>query len=100
MFESICIAKDDFVVGWTDFGRLAEALVFYQQVHVIADHETFGSLVRVCGSDIVLELCEMRNLRIHYSENMTGVGTHNISTSAERHGLVCIKGKNQNFQNH
>ena len=42
----------------------------------------------------------MGSLKIHYSENTTGVGTLDISTSAERHGLVTVKGQNQNFLNH
>jgi hypothetical protein len=42
----------------------------------------------------------MGNLGIHYSENMTGVATRNISPSAERHGLICIKVPNESFQNH
>jgi|HubBroStandDraft_4_1064222.scaffolds.fasta_scaffold122466_2 hypothetical protein len=99
MFESICLAQDDFLTGWTDFGRLAEALVFYQKVHIITNGITFPSLIRVCGSDVVLELCRIGNLHIHYAENTPAVGTHNISTSAERHGLVCVKAENQNFQN-
>ena len=93
------MAQDDFLLGWTDFGRFAEALVFYQQVHLIGNHNNFKSLIRVCGSDVILELCRMGNLRIHYSENMIGVGTRNTSPSVETHGLVCIKAQNQSFEN-
>ncbi|MBZ5696557.1 MAG: hypothetical protein LAN36_14505 [Acidobacteriia bacterium] len=99
MFESICIARDGFVGGPVDFGQLAESLIFYQQVHFLADHETFVSLVRTWGSDVVLELCQMGTLKIHYAENLTAVGTHHDSTPLERHGLVTVKAQNQNFLN-
>lgn len=63
MFESISIARDGFVGGPVDFGQLAESLIFYEQVHFLADHETFVSLVRTWGSDVVLELCKMGTLK-------------------------------------
>lgn len=100
MFESVSFARDGIIGGSVDFGQLAEALVFYQEVHFLADQETFAALVRTCGSDVVLELCQMGNLKIHYSENTTAVGTHDISTPLERHGLVTIKAQGQNFLNH
>jgi hypothetical protein len=99
MFESICVARDGFIGAPVDFGQLAESLIFYQKVHFLADHETFASLVRTLGSDVVLELCEMDALKIHYAENGTGVGTLYESTPLERHGLVTFKGQNQNFLN-
>ncbi|MDE3108917.1 MAG: hypothetical protein KGL02_03150 [Acidobacteriota bacterium] len=97
MFDSICLGRNDFLGGTIDFGRLAEALVFYRQVHFLADRETFASLVRTCGIDVVLELSDLGALHIHYSENLTAVGTLDISTPAERHALAIIKGQHQNF---
>jgi hypothetical protein len=97
MFNSICIGRNDFIGGGVDFGRLAEALVFYRQVHFLADHETFASLVRTCGSDVVLELCRSGLLKIHYSENLTAVGTLDVSTPTERHDLTIMRAQHQNF---
>jgi hypothetical protein len=100
MFESICIARADFVGDSIDFGRLAEALVFYQKVHFLADHETFTALVRTCGSDTLLELCEMGSLQIHYAENTLGVATRNASTASERNGLITAKAQGHSFLSH
>ena len=52
MFESICMAKEIPRGESLDLGHLAEALVFYQEVHLIADHEIFKSLVKSCGITI------------------------------------------------
>lgn len=65
MFESVSFARDGIIGGSVAFGQLAEALVFYQEVHFLADQETFAALVRTCGADVVLELCQMGNLKIH-----------------------------------
>jgi hypothetical protein len=97
MFESICVGRQDFLGGTVDFGRLAEALVFYQRVHFLADGETFKSLVRTCGSDVVLELSRMGSLTIHFAENTPAAATLDIDTPMERHGLITVKGQNQNF---
>jgi hypothetical protein len=97
MFESICVGRHDFLAGGVDFGRLAEALVFYQRVHFLAEEETFKSLIRTCGADVVLELCRMGSLTIHFAENMPAAATRDIDTPMERHGLVNFKVQNHNF---
>jgi hypothetical protein len=76
---------------------LAEALVFYQEVHLIADQEAFKSLVRTCGADIVLELCRMGSLRIHLCENVPAIATQNISTPLEKNALVTVKVRNATY---
>ncbi|HWY09118.1 MAG TPA: hypothetical protein VNY24_19810 [Candidatus Acidoferrales bacterium] len=97
MFESICIGRHDFFRGPVDFGQLAEALVFYQVVHFVADQNAFKSLVRTCGADAVLELCEMGSLQIHFSENTPAIVTPNTGAPLEMHGLVTVKVRNENF---
>jgi hypothetical protein len=97
MFESICVGRHDFLGGGVDFGRLAEALVFYQRVHFLAEEETFKSLIRTCGTDVVLELCHMGRLTIHFAENMPAAATRDLDTPMERHGLITAKVQNHNF---
>lgn len=99
MFESICIGRHDFARGPIDFGQLAEALVFYQEVHLISDQEAFKSLVRTCGADVVLELCRMGSLRIHFCENVPAIASPNMSTPLEKYALVTIKVQNVNYLN-
>jgi len=97
MFESICIGRHDFAGGPVDFGQLAEALVFYQVVHFVADQNAFKSLVRTCGADVILEFCEMGSLKIHFYENTPAIVTPNAGASSEIHGLVTVKVRNENF---
>src|SRR3981189_1615499 len=97
MFESICIGRQDFSRGPVNFGRLAEALVFYQEVHFLAEQETFKSLVRTCGPDVILELCRIGSLKIHFCENVPAVATTDALTPAETDALRTIKIRNHNY---
>jgi hypothetical protein len=97
MFESICIGRHDFGRGSVDFGQLAEALVFYQAVHLVADQEAFKSIVRTCGADVILELCRMGSLKIHFCENVPAIVSPNMSTPSEKYALVTVKVQNANF---
>ena len=97
MFESVSFARDGIIGGSVDFGQLAEALVFYQEVHFLADQETFAALVRTCGADVVLELCQMGNLKIHYSENTTAVEPTTFVHRSKDTGLSQLKRKAKTF---
>jgi hypothetical protein len=97
MFESICIGRHDFGRGPVDFGQLAEALVFYQVVHFVADQEGFKSIVRTCGAEVILELCRMGSLQIHFCENVPAIVSPNMWNPAEKYALVTVKIQNANF---
>lgn len=70
MFDRICINRQDPFGMPIDFGFLAEALVFYQGVHIVADPEMFKSLIRVCGYEVLIEMMQMGILTIDYAENI------------------------------
>lgn len=70
MFEDICINRQDTFGMGIDVGFLAEALVFYQRVHVVADGEMFKTMVRICGYDVLIEMMEMGTLEINFIENI------------------------------
>jgi hypothetical protein len=70
MFDRICINRQDPFGMPIDFGFLAEALVFYQGVHIVADPEMFKSVIRVCGYEVVIEMMEMGILTLDYTENI------------------------------
>jgi hypothetical protein len=70
MFERICINRQDPFGMAIDIGFLAEALVFYQRVHVVADSEMFKSLIRICGYEVILEMMQMGILTLDYVENI------------------------------
>ena len=91
MFESICISRQNVLTGNPlDLGLLAECLVFYREVSVIADVDTFMFLVRVCNPSNISELFEMGNLKIHFFDNMTSVGTHNVERNKEWYDFVTL----------
>ncbi len=75
MFERIIINRQNLTGIPLDLGFLAECLVFYEKVRVIADVDTFRSLVRCCGPDELLELLTMGTLEIEFFENITGVSS-------------------------
>ena len=70
MFEDICINRQDPFGMGIDVGFLAEALVFYQRVHVVADGEMFKTIVRICGYDVIIEMMQMGILTISFIENI------------------------------
>jgi hypothetical protein len=70
MFEGICINRQDPFGMGIDVGFLAEALVFYQRVHIVADGEMFKALVRIGGHEVIIEMMEMGILSIDFIENI------------------------------
>lgn len=61
MFESVCIRRQQLLDApepFFDLGFLAEAMLFYQNVHLIADRGILSQLVSQCGSSLVIELIE------------------------------------------
>lgn len=90
MFESICIhlkndAGNSKPESSVDFGLIAEAMLFYQKVHIIADHTFLAILLRRLEPEILLEYLDAGHLEISYLENGTGIQTANSGTSRERH---------------
>lgn len=61
-------------------GELAEALLYYQNVHLIIDHGTFKTLVKQIGMPALLGLLKRPNVSAVYCEE--SVGTHTESVGA------------------
>jgi hypothetical protein len=80
-----------------DLGFLAECLLFYRKVRVVVGSEAFKSLVRRCGSDEILELCEMGCLEIEFLDNLTGVRTVRLN-GTDCHDLATVAANNIKFQ--
>lgn len=75
MFQSICIKPNEITYP-TDIGFIAENLLYYQKVHVVASTDTFPILLNNCGIDTLLELLTNRNLKILLRENLIGIASH------------------------
>lgn len=71
MFDSITLGPFGLPIASIDAGWLAECLMFYGKVRVVTGPETFKTLVRTCGAEALLELCDMGSLEIVFLENMT-----------------------------
>src|SRR5271166_3561090 len=71
MFDSITLGPFGSPNPSIDAGLLAECLLFYGIVRVSTGPETFKTLVRTCGAEELLELCDLGSLEIAFLENMT-----------------------------
>jgi hypothetical protein len=100
MFESICIKRqNDFTGNPIDLGFLAEALLFYQHVHVVADADILKLLLRACGTDVLLELLQAGTMTMTYLENGTGIRTHEKDTLREKHEFITWEFPGYRLQN-
>src|SRR5439155_10742074 len=79
MFESVCIRRQQplYTSEPLDTGFLAEALLFYQNVHLIADIDILLQLVPLCGPALLNEFIEEGYLQISYLEKRTSISKYN-----------------------
>jgi len=68
MFESIIIRnnRNPFESKPKNLSFLAEALIFYQSVKIIADRAILNQLIKECGHETLLDLIENKYLTIEY----------------------------------
>ena len=79
MFESVCIRRQQplYTSEPLDMGFLAEAMLFYQNVHLIADIDILLQLVPLCGPALLNEFIEEGYLQISYLEKRTSISKYN-----------------------
>ena len=51
VFDSICITRQNLLGPEIDLGFLAQAMIFYREVHIIADKGMLTYLLKTCGPD-------------------------------------------------
>jgi len=87
MFESVSIRSPRLVTnrGLVNFGALAEKLVFYDRVTIVADYGTLQTLVQRIGPELLFRFISNGHLTVQYLKNMVGVYTHE-----GKHKPVCI----------
>ncbi|MGA3288134.1 MAG: hypothetical protein ABSD46_11990 [Bacteroidota bacterium] len=90
MFESICIRHQSNLdtKNPIDLGFLAEALLFYSDVVVLAKQDILRQLINKCGPDIVLQMLEAGFIKIKYEHQQTAIHTQNTGSSHERHSGI------------
>lgn len=90
MFESICIRNQsqsqlDVAI---DLGFLAESMIFYSDVLVIASEEILAQLAKACGPETLIELTRLGHLRLKFEYEQTAIVTKNTGTANERHSAA------------
>lgn len=77
MFEKI-VLKRSIDGPAISLGELAEALLFYQRVHLVLDHSTLGHLIEHIRMEGLLRLLERKNVTAVYCEETLGVSTTKV----------------------
>jgi 6-pyruvoyl-tetrahydropterin synthase len=77
MFDSIVLRRSE--SGQTvSAGQIAEALLYYQKVHLVLDRGALGSLVKQIGTDWTLTLLRRPDVSAVYCEEMLGTQTESV----------------------
>lgn len=85
MFKAICIRRLQRTGAPIDLGFLAEAMLFYRDVHVVADSAVLSHLVRVCGPDSLIAALESGFLKLSYQENDLAINVVDKGRPTERY---------------
>ena len=102
MFESICIRqKSKISLGQPfDLGVVAEALVFYGNVRVMASPANLEAILRAFTPEGLNELLESDYLKLAYEVEQLGIQTVNTNTTGERHAPVGFSAPKLHLQNY
>lgn len=75
MFETILIRRSDIKGQSIDPGLIAEALLFYQNVHLLLDHPSLTALLKNIGPDNLFYLIDSGFLKATYVRQALGTQT-------------------------
>src|SRR5436190_16033811 len=101
MFERITVRQRSSVsIGQPiDLGVLAEALLFYSDVVLVADYSVLRALLTSVTPEVVIELVESGFLRIAYEADRLAIVTEASGTSLERHDAAYFSAPRHQLQN-
>jgi hypothetical protein len=93
MFERISIQKQRIgdAESYWNLGFLAEAMLFYGRVNIIANRSNVAQLIRAFGPDVLIEFLDRQHLVLYVEPNMPGIVTENTGTRAEWYFPSVIK---------
>ena len=77
MFEKIVLRRSDVGSALT-IGEIAEAILFYQNVHLVLDYGSLVGLIKKIGMPTLLSLLSRPNISAVYSEETLGTRTDTI----------------------
>jgi hypothetical protein len=90
MFESALIRKHTEGQLSVDAGIIAETLLFYENVHVLADNGVLCDLIRVIGPDSLINLLDCHALSLSFIRDILGV-LNNTQNDISVHRFVAIR---------
>lgn len=82
MFEKIVLRRSLDGPGITS-GEIADALLFYQNVHIILDYSNLVGLVKSIGMRTILKMLTLPEVKVTYIEEMSGTQTDQASYGPE-----------------
>ena len=90
MFDRLCIRSTGTLgaAPGLDLGLLAESLLFYGKVHLVAIRSVLTELVRLLGADLTVRLAEEERIQISYCNRFSAVYSEDAGTPRERHLLT------------
>jgi len=88
MFEKVVLRRSDTGSNFT-IGELAEAILFYQNVHLILDYGSLTGLIKTIGMPDLLSLLSRPNISAVYCEETLGTRTDN-SGVVESHEFIAF----------
>lgn len=88
MFDHVVLRRADGGQAITA-GQIAEALLFYQKVHLVIDRGTLLGLVKQIGMPELLRLLQRNDFSAVYCEEMLGTSTNNVG-AFQIHRLVAF----------
>jgi hypothetical protein len=89
MLEKLVLRRDESGAG-IGLGDLAEALLFYQKVHLVLDMGSLGTLIRRLGATNLLRLLRERHLTAVYSEDALAAQQQDFSHVVQHHSFIAF----------
>ncbi len=79
MLESVTLRRSDRNDEPIDAGLLAEAILFYQNVHLVLDFASLVNLLKTIGPRVLIEIIEKKIISCTFLRHTTGVLTNTIN---------------------
>ena len=100
MFEAISVHPTQDGAGrQINAGILAEILLYYSRVSIVAGPGMLNDLLHICGAETLLTLIEEGHVELLYRQRHIGIHTQNPGTDNELHTAVSFYSEEQSLQN-
>jgi hypothetical protein len=97
MLENICIIHNE-KENIADIGLIAESLLFYDTVHLVASMDTIPLLLQHCEVSHIKDLVQSDRLKIYYRENHLGAFSMKMPDGREVNDVPLISSPNHSLE--